>query len=301
MRILSICNLQLKDRCLGPSAQDQVPSAKCFLAMLVILVCATFAHADDVKAKPVTVPFELLRSGHMAVKIKVNGKGPYRVIFDTGAPINILNNKIAKNAGLLEKQPRPLFALFGSMGQVKVKELEVGTLKAQKVEAMVMDHPTVEAISRALGPIDGIVGFPFFARYKMTLDYQAKQLTFVPNGYEPPDVFQALMTSLTTLTHEKEPAPRIIAPAAHWGFAVGKDKEDDGPGVIVRIVWPGSPASNAGLKVGDRLLTLDGRWTDTINDCYAAAGHIKPGRTATMKIKRQGKEVELTVKPSSGL
>ena len=45
---------------------------------------------------------------------------------------------------------------------------------------MVMDHPTVEAISKTVGPIDGIVGFPFFARYRMTLDYQAKKLTFVP-------------------------------------------------------------------------------------------------------------------------
>ena len=53
-------------------------------------------------AKPVVVPFELLKSGHMAVMIKVNGKGPYRVIFDTGAPINLLNNKLAKETGLLK-------------------------------------------------------------------------------------------------------------------------------------------------------------------------------------------------------
>jgi len=33
----------------------------------------------------VKVPFELLKSGHMAGNVKVNGKGPFKLIFDTGA------------------------------------------------------------------------------------------------------------------------------------------------------------------------------------------------------------------------
>ena len=50
--------------------------------------------------KTTVVPFELLRSGHMAVQVKVNGQGPYRLIFDTGAPVTLLNNKIARAAGI---------------------------------------------------------------------------------------------------------------------------------------------------------------------------------------------------------
>src|SRR5262249_35413683 len=71
-------------------------------------------------AKPVVVPFEVLKTGHMTVMVKVNGKGPYKLIFDTGAPINLLNNKVAREAGLLKGVPRPLFTVFGSMGDVKV-------------------------------------------------------------------------------------------------------------------------------------------------------------------------------------
>src|SRR5207248_8221 len=106
-------------------------------------------------AKPVTVAFDLLKTGHMTVMVKVNGKGPYRLIFDTGAPITLLNNKIAREAGLLKGMPPPLFSLFGSVGDVKVKSLEVGVggQKAEDVAAVVMDHPTVEAISKAFGPI----------------------------------------------------------------------------------------------------------------------------------------------------
>ena len=48
------------------------------------------AAADQPKAQPATVPFEMLQkgklvSGHFTVQVKVNGKGPYRLIFDTGA------------------------------------------------------------------------------------------------------------------------------------------------------------------------------------------------------------------------
>src|SRR5262249_57370215 len=134
------------------------------------LLSAGTAAAAPVPEKAVTVPFELLRSGHMAVKVKVNGKGPFRLIFDTGAPITLLNNKVAREADLLRGAQPPAFALFGAAGEVRVKRLEVGGVAAEDVPAIVMDHPTVEAIGRVLGPVDGIVGFPFFARYKMTLD-----------------------------------------------------------------------------------------------------------------------------------
>ena len=96
---------------------------------------------------------------------------------------------MANAAGLLKGVPEPLFTVFGSRGEVKVKELHVGEEAVQDLTAIVMDHPTVQAISDAFekklgGPIDGIVGFPFFARFKMTLDYQAKTVTLLPNGYQ---------------------------------------------------------------------------------------------------------------------
>src|SRR5688572_4924632 len=141
------------------------------------------AKAD---AKAVVVPFELLKSRHMAVEVKINGKGPYRLIFDTGAPTNLINNKLAKEAGVMKKGDKgPALPLFGMGGVKTMDTLEVGDVKLDKVPVMVMDHPTVTAISKALGPIDGIIGFPFFARYKTTVDYEKRELTFTPNGFVP--------------------------------------------------------------------------------------------------------------------
>src|SRR5262249_10586033 len=156
------------------------------------------------------VPFDLLKTKHIVVNAKVNGKGPYRLIFDTGAPISLINNKVARESGMIAKNaPKPIFPLFGSMGPARIKDLEVGDLKARDVNAVVMDHPTLEAISKVLGPIEGIVGFPFFARYTMTIDYQAKEMTFIPNGYDPPDAMEAMMGTILAMA-EDAPQKKVL-------------------------------------------------------------------------------------------
>jgi hypothetical protein len=257
--------------------------------------------ADTLEAKPATVAFELLPTKHIVIQIKVNGKGPYRVIFDTGAPVMLLNYKVAKESGVLPKDAKPpLFPLFGSAGENKIKTLQIGDLKAADISTIVMDHPTVELISKHLGPIEGIVGFPFFARYKMTIDYQAKKLTLAPNGFKPPDTLKALMASVMALADDKPPEPKVLTPAGQWGILLHKDKNDEEAGITIREVLPGSPAAAGGLKSGDRLLSLDGRWTDTLADVYLAAGKVKPGNSAQLVIRRQTQEVDLTIKPQEG-
>src|SRR5262249_18421566 len=139
------------------------------LAIVVLFLIAAPLCADSPERKPVTVPFDLLITKHMVLKVKINGKGPFRVIFDTAAPVSLLNAKTAKAAGVLGKDSKqPAFSLFGPVAPSKIQTLEIGALKAEGVPVIVMDHPTVGVISSLLGPIEGIIGFPFFARYKMT-------------------------------------------------------------------------------------------------------------------------------------
>jgi hypothetical protein len=271
------------------------------VSVWLLVFCPRLA-ADTLTGKPATVAFELLSTKHIIIKIKVNGQGPYRVIFDTGAPVMLLNYKVAKESGVLPKDAKPpLFPLFGSAGENKIKILEIGDLKAKDVSTIVMDHPTVELISKHLGPIEGIVGFPFFARYKMTIDYQAKKLTFVPNGFDPPDTLKALMASVMALANDKPPEPKVLTPAGQWGILLHKEKNDKEAGITIREVLPGSPAAAGGLKPGDRLLSLDGRWTDTLADVYLAAGKVSPGNSAKLVIRRATQEIEMTVKPQEGL
>jgi hypothetical protein len=68
------------------------------MAALFFIVNAP-ARPDKATVPPVKVPFEMLTkgrliSGHLAVQVKVNGKGPYRLVFDTGAPMVLLSTRV---------------------------------------------------------------------------------------------------------------------------------------------------------------------------------------------------------------
>jgi len=269
-------------------------------AVVLVLFGTGWALAAD-EPKSVTVPFELFKTKHMAINIKVNGKGPYRMVFDTGAPVILINNKLANEAGLIDKKNQPPFALFGAGGMAKIKMLEVGDVKVENLQATIMDHPYIDAMSQAFGPVYGIVGFPFFARYKMTIDYQAQKLTLTPNGFEPGDANEALLGTIMAAMEGKDRPPKVVSPAGQWGFRVEKAAGDKEAGVVVKGVLDESPAAKGGLKTGDKLLTLDDRWTDTAIDTYLAASLVKPGTAVKLKVKRDGKEVELTVTPTTGL
>jgi hypothetical protein len=283
---------------------------KILIALLTGLVASGPAWADDkpalkADAKPEVVKFELVPSGHFIVKVKMNGHGPYNLIFDTGAPSTLITPKVAKDAGLTDKaKDRPLIPLFGMGGQVKVKEFQVGNVKARDVSAMIMDHPTVKLFSKEYekkyGSIEGIVGFPFFAQFRMTVDYKAKEMTFVPNGYEATDVMKDLMQTVMNAMSSSKPQPRIAAPAGLWGLELAKGSDDEAEGVDVKAVHAGGAAETAGLKAGDRVLTIDGRWTDTLPDAYLAASFARPGKAVQVVVKREGKEITLSVSPKSG-
>jgi membrane-associated protease RseP (regulator of RpoE activity) len=283
---------------------------KILAALLLMPLAAGLTRADDKTEpkeapKPQVVKFELVPSGHFIVKVKLNGHGPYNLIFDTGAPATLITPKVAREAKLLDKaKDKPLIPLFGMMGQVKIKDFQVGDVTAPGVSAMILDHPTVKAFSDAYekkyGSIEGIVGFPFFAQYKMTVDYAAKEMTFVPNGYKAGDLMQDLMQTVMNAMMSK-PEPRVAAPAGLWGLELNKGSSDDAEGVDVKTVLAGGAAAEGGLKAGDRILTIDGRWTDTIADAYVAASYAKPGKPVTVVVKRDGKEVKLTVAPKTGL
>jgi hypothetical protein len=278
--------------------------------LVAVLLAALPAYADaPAPAAPTVVPFEMLArgksfSGHIAVQVMINDKGPYRLIFDTGAPTMLLTTKVAKECGLIgagAKKPA-IRSPFALPGQVTIGKLEVGGVTAKDLPAIVLDHPTVAAIADMFGPVEGIVGFPFFARFRTSIDYQAKQFTFEPNGYRPADVMQTMMAMLMTKSSERSKPlkPRMLTPAAQWGLRIEKKDDDDEPGVLVAEVLAESAAAAAGIKVGDRLLTLDGRWTDSVADGFAAASYVKAGQGADVTLRRGNEELRLRITPQNG-
>ena len=48
------------------------------------------------------------------------------------------------------------------------------------------------------------------------------------------------------------------------------------------------------------MLTIDGRWTDSLGDAHVAVSLVKPGRKADVTLTRDGKPMTLSIKPVVG-
>jgi hypothetical protein len=255
-------------------------------------------EAAAAKAKKAVVPFTMLPTNHMLVEAKINGKGPYRLIFDLGAPITLLSNRASEAAGVVQADAPRAF-LFGMRGEAEIAKLEAGELSAAKLPVVVFDHPILQALGDVIGRrIDGIMGFTLFARYRTTIDYQTRKMTFVPVDYEVRDLLKDLPERMLGPKVARE---RVLVPLGVWGIRLGKPTGGlDTPGVPVTAVDGGSPAERGGLKPGDVITTLDGRWTASVADVFAAAADAEPGRAAEVVILRDGKEMTLSITPAEG-
>lgn len=122
-----------------------------------------------------------IRGGYPILKdVFVNGKGPYRMLLDTGMQTTSLRPSVAASAGI-----RPTFSveLQNALGSTMTpggtaSSMESGKLALDEVEVLIAEPPQVAAI----GPLDGVLGQSFLARANYWLDYAAKRLIWDPHG-----------------------------------------------------------------------------------------------------------------------
>jgi predicted aspartyl protease len=142
----------------------------------------------------VTVPFRLLNN-HVYVEAKVNGKGPYTFIVDTGGH-SLLSPRVAADAGLkVEGAGVTSGAGEGksTTGFARYRDIALGPVHLTDQPAFVTDiyDRSIEGI-----PVDGMLGFELFARFAVRLDYGAKRMTvssfaaFDPRGAGIPVPFK---------------------------------------------------------------------------------------------------------------
>src|SRR5438067_12653319 len=66
------------------------------------IICLAFLTAAPLSAAepPIMVPYRLTKTQHILVRAKINGKGPFNFILDTGAPALFVATKAAKKGGV---------------------------------------------------------------------------------------------------------------------------------------------------------------------------------------------------------
>lgn len=79
------------------------------------------------------------------------------------------------------------------------------------------------------------------------------------------------------------------------GVGVADDEQATEDGVRVTTVEPGGPAAHAGIRVGDRILAVDGHKVDTALGLIRAVAEIHPGRHAQLTVRRHGAKITAAV------
>ncbi|OFW60539.1 MAG: RIP metalloprotease RseP [Actinobacteria bacterium RBG_16_64_13] len=83
----------------------------------------------------------------------------------------------------------------------------------------------------------------------------------------------------------------IVAFLLIW--AVGASQGEVISSTLISEVEAGTPAAAAGIKAGDRIVSIDGKKTDTWQDVHTEI-LTKPGETVAIVVERDGAERELT-------
>lgn len=139
--------------------------------LLVILAVSINSFGQNKISKTIKIPFELLESGHILIKVKINNvEGNF--VFDTGAGLNLLTKKFAGKIENLRKTDNFYTGHRASGEQLTsdlwdIETLEIGTLSSNSQKFTVFD---VEF------PFDGLISLLPFREIPITIDYKNKML-----------------------------------------------------------------------------------------------------------------------------
>jgi predicted aspartyl protease len=124
------------------------------------------------------------RIGRIWAPVYLNGKGPYRLVLDTGASNSAVIAKVAEDLGL---PPTGALLLHGVTGSATVPFVTVDTFVVGDMEA----HSTMlPIVPDALGGADGVLGMEGLSNKRIFIDFLHDKITIIrshmqraPNGY----------------------------------------------------------------------------------------------------------------------
>jgi hypothetical protein len=263
------------------------------------------AKADNKAAKKgerFEVPFRLTDTKHVMVRTKINGKGPFNLIIDTGAPAVFIPKTVAKKAKAEE----------GDKGWVDFDSFELeGGLKITKARGRIEDLVQLDGMNgMGLAGVElhGVIGYNVLARYRIEYDMTKDKLIFESLDFDPPPLLPLggkgsegiqsmgpmvkMLTAMLGIKPNFETAPRGFA-----GIELAEHKDK----VFIRAVLPGSPADKAGLKAGDQITNVKTTTIESTKDITRALAKAGVGTKWRFTITRNGKEEEIVVELGKGL
>jgi hypothetical protein len=287
-------------------------------AVLALACLATVARAGDDRpgketkatkemkaSKSYEVPYKFTAAQHIVVRLKINGKGPFNFILDTGAPALFVAVPVGKKAGVKADADG-----WATIDKIAVE----GGLVMNKVRARIETPFQLEGMN-GMGlaglEIHGLIGYNVLAKYRMEFDFTRDKLVWTELNYTPVSPFQLrgkggggaggleamgqIMKMIGGLLGRK--ANPDVALRGFFGMTLVEG--NDHPRVAV--VLDKGPAGAAGLKVGDLVTHVQGRGVDDVADVVRLTHRLRAGTSVKLTVQRGKATKEITFKITEGI
>lgn len=267
---------------------------------LILLVLFGTASIRAEEPPVFAVPYRLTATHHILVRAKLNGKGPYHFLLDTGAPALYVGTALGRKLDLAPDRH----------GWAKVDRFEIeGGVVSTQIPARIEDPFQIEGMNQlrlAEVELHGILGHQVLAAYRIELDLTRDKMRWTRLAGEPPplpEVFPAGTPAepdgLSRLLLEKvgRRGEIIVKPR---GF-LGVELDVSGETAAVRAVLPDSPAAAAGLRAGDVLVEWQGEKVPSGAEVLRRMAGLVEEEVVRLTVRRGGRDHALTVRLGKGL
>ena len=163
------------------------PGRRNFPAIFVLLIAQlTAAQSASKPARSRVAPtsgshFDLV-DNRIFVSVRLNGRGPFHFILDSGSDGHLIRPEVAKALGLKpegDEQGKGNGTSSEEGWQTHIASVQLGSLTLLNQEAAVL--PFKQALNLfGTARVDGILGLPAFQQQVLKIDYDQRVLTFTP-------------------------------------------------------------------------------------------------------------------------
>jgi predicted aspartyl protease len=151
------------------------------LALWFGIFVAIYSPAGNAANRDSIVGFRLVRNYLVVVPVRINGKGPYDFILDTGTNTTIITPELASQLNL---KPTGQVSLITPSGAKAVPQAILGnlTLGTKSIERLEVIYDGLQGVRSVDQDIRGILGQNFLSRFNYLIHYPKRQLEIEEEG-----------------------------------------------------------------------------------------------------------------------
>jgi hypothetical protein len=145
------------------------------LAMSLAPACAQARRTSP----SATIPFTFV-DNRMMVECRVNGKGPFAFVVDTGSPVIAITPEVAHDAGVASASNAQIGGAGNrtvNAGEGRAATLTIGALSLSNLDANIIDLSEIRT-KLHFPHFDGIVGYPILKQFAVFVDADAGTIAF---------------------------------------------------------------------------------------------------------------------------